>query len=402
MKYCISIMVHLCLLLSGMLFLVRPALAQNDPVVYAVLFYSPTCPHCHTVIQNSLPPIKDEFGEALVVLYINVTTPDGLQMFREAGEQFGDDDWGGVPTLLIGSTVLVGDQQIPNELPALVQEGLKNGGIALPPILSIQEAYRAAVPEAEAVQPAVPETVTWQDRFNDDFAANTLAMMVLGILLASLAVSGMAGYTLLKTQQLPRLPDQAIITSLALFTVFLFSTLVLEFNGMPALIALFAGGLMMAFVYIPAKFAIPHQKLIPVLMLAGLMVAGYLTYVEVGENEAVCGVVGNCNLVQQSQYADFLGVLPIGVIGITGYILMLGIWSITLLHNLQLTRFAQAGLLLMALFGTAFSLYLTFLEPFVIGSTCIWCLTSAVLMGLILLIQLPEGFSIFMKEQPRA
>ena len=28
--------------------------------------------------------------------------------------------------------------------------------------------------------------------------------------------------------------------------------------------------------------------------------------------------------------------------------------------------------------GTLFSIYLTFLEPFVIGATCMWCLTSAV------------------------
>ncbi len=34
----------------------------------------------------------------------------------------------------------------------------------------------------------------------------------------------------------------------------------------------------------------------------------------------------------------------------------------------------------MALFGLAFSTYLTFLEPFVIGATCAWCLTSAVCM----------------------
>jgi uncharacterized membrane protein len=30
--------------------------------------------------------------------------------------------------------------------------------------------------------------------------------------------------------------------------------------------------------------------------------------------------------------------------------------------------------------GTGSSVYLTFLEPFVIGATCAWCLTSAVLM----------------------
>jgi uncharacterized membrane protein len=41
--------------------------------------------------------------------------------------------------------------------------------------------------------------------------------------------------------------------------------------------------------------------------------------------------------------------------------------------------------------GTLFSIYLTFLEPFVIGATCAWCLTSAVLMTLLMLLSLGPG-----------
>jgi hypothetical protein len=37
-----------------------------------------------------------------------------------------------------------------------------------------------------------------------------------------------------------------------------------------------------------------------------------------------------------------------------------------------------------AWFGVLFSIYLTFLEPFVIGSTCAWCLSSAIVITLIL------------------
>jgi uncharacterized membrane protein len=38
------------------------------------------------------------------------------------------------------------------------------------------------------------------------------------------------------------------------------------------------------------------------------------------------------------------------------------------------------------LFGILFSIYLTFLEPFVIGATCIWCLSSAVIMTILFLL----------------
>jgi uncharacterized membrane protein len=52
----------------------------------------------------------------------------------------------------------------------------------------------------------------------------------------------------------------------------------------------------------------------------------------------------------------------------------------------------QALLLGLALFGTPFSIHLTFLEPFVIGATCACCLTSAMLMILILYLRAPAGW----------
>ena len=53
---------------------------------------------------------------------------------------------------------------------------------------------------------------------------------------------------------------------------------------------------------------------------------------------------------------------------------------------------AKVALLAMAAFGTLFSIYLTFLEPFVIGATCAWCLTSAVVMTLLMLLAARPGF----------
>jgi len=50
---------------------------------------------------------------------------------------------------------------------------------------------------------------------------------------------------------------------------------------------------------------------------------------------------------------------------------------------------AAAGIIGMAMFGTLFSLILTFLEPFVIGATCLWCLASAVLITAIFILSVP-------------
>jgi uncharacterized membrane protein len=120
--------------------------------------------------------------------------------------------------------------------------------------------------------------------------------------------------------------------------------------------------------------------LTPVLALAGLGVASYLTYVEVRGVEAVCGPVGDCNTVQQSEWARLFGVVPIGVLGVLGFAAILLAWAVRRFGAGRVSSWAAFALLAMTGLGTLFSIYLTFLEPFVIGATCLWCLSSAVIM----------------------
>jgi uncharacterized membrane protein len=53
-----------------------------------------------------------------------------------------------------------------------------------------------------------------------------------------------------------------------------------------------------------------------------------------------------------------------------------------------LAQFAPLVIFGMAFFGVLFSLYLTYLEPFVIRAVCIWCLISAMIMTLLLLVSI--------------
>jgi len=126
--------------------------------------------------------------------------------------------------------------------------------------------------------------------------------------------------------------------------------------------------------------------LIPLLSIIGIGVAGYLAYVELNQVEAVCGPVGNCNTVQQSEYATLFGFLPIGVLGVMGYLFIIILWLARLLDLPGYTRILNLALFGVTLFGILFSIYLTFLEPFVIGATCIWCLSSAVIMTILFLL----------------
>lgn len=125
-------------------------------------------------------------------------------------------------------------------------------------------------------------------------------------------------------------------------------------------------------------------RLIPALAVAGLAVALYLTYVETTNTQAVCGPVGNCNEVQASPFAKLFGVLPVGLLGAVGYVAILATWALGRFGKGVWSRLAPFAILGMALFGVLFSIYLTYLELFIIRAVCIWCVTSAAIMAALL------------------
>jgi uncharacterized membrane protein len=114
---------------------------------------------------------------------------------------------------------------------------------------------------------------------------------------------------------------------------------------------------------------------------------------------AVCGPVGDCNAVQSSPYARLFGVLPIGVLGVIGYVAILIAWLWGRLRSDRLAEAAPVIVFGLTVFGVLFSVYLTFLEPFVIGAVCAWCLTSAIVMTLLMLITLPPARQTLAKLQ---
>jgi uncharacterized membrane protein len=125
---------------------------------------------------------------------------------------------------------------------------------------------------------------------------------------------------------------------------------------------------------------------IMILALIGTGVAAYLLYVESSQVAAVCGPVGDCNEVQSSPYARLLGVIPVGLVGLAGYGAILLCWLAMRLGGAGLMRLGWLAIFGLSLFGVLFSIYLTYLELAVIEAVCIWCLTSALLMALILVL----------------
>jgi uncharacterized membrane protein len=113
--------------------------------------------------------------------------------------------------------------------------------------------------------------------------------------------------------------------------------------------------------------------------------------------EAVCGPFGECNIVQSSPYAQLFGI-PIAVYGVLFYLIVGNLWWIQRHLRLALQKLSHLGLIGLTLFGTCFSIYLTCLELFVIRAICAWCLSSAVLTTILLLItvfRLPDQDKLF-------
>jgi uncharacterized membrane protein len=110
------------------------------------------------------------------------------------------------------------------------------------------------------------------------------------------------------------------------------------------------------------------------LAVVGLLISAYLSWVHLAGAEPVCGLGGGgCRAVQASRYATILSV-PVAALGLAGYA---GLLLAALLRG---EVGAYLGLLV-ALVGTLFSAYLTYLEVFVIGAVCQWCVASAAIMA---------------------
>ncbi len=242
-----------------------------------------------------------------------------------------------VPFVLIDHTAVIGVDEINSRLPGLIENYLTKGGIEVPDMPMLNEMLSRGV----------------------EFASSDLYVH----LAPSTATANSTGLTL----------AWIIMVLMILVVIFAIVMILRAFQGKPL-----------------NEFKNWLDILIPVLSLIGLGASIYLTYVEVTHTRALCGPVGDCNAVQSSPYARLFGFLPVAILGAAGYIAILTAWLWRRLRQDALAKASGAAMFGMALFGTLFSIYLTYLELFVIHAVCIWCLSSAVIITALMLLNLPS------------
>ena len=90
----------------------------------------------------------------------------------------------------------------------------------------------------------------------------------------------------------------------------------------------------------------------------------------------------SCDIVNRSEYSEMFGI-PVAGIGVAGYALLFVLSTFWRSRAETPTR-----LLIAALAGLAFALYLTYVEAYVLTTWCILCVGSLVIISLIVLLSI--------------
>lgn len=137
---------------------------------------------------------------------------------------------------------------------------------------------------------------------------------------------------------------------------------------------------------VPARLLLGiHPAIIlAVLDILGLLVAGYLSVVEINGGVPICGPIKGCEEVALSEYARIGGV-PVAIFGVLLSVVLLTLalaWWKTDIYGLLLGHYG------LSLVGVIFDGYFLYLQVFVIKAVCIWCVTYEVSLLLRFLIAL--------------
>ena len=121
--------------------------------------------------------------------------------------------------------------------------------------------------------------------------------------------------------------------------------------------------------------------------LAGLFVATYLSLYKLGYIGTLACSVGSCETVQLSKWATLFG-MPVAVWGVVFYVAVLAVSLAGLSAPLADSRRMSQLLVVMTGFGVLVSVWLTWLELFVIHAICTYCVISAILVTILFVISL--------------
>jgi uncharacterized membrane protein len=129
--------------------------------------------------------------------------------------------------------------------------------------------------------------------------------------------------------------------------------------------------------------------IVAALALAGIFISIYLTLYKLGVIGELSCSIGSCETVNTSRWSVFLG-LPVAAWGLLFYLDVFGVALLGTMPRWENEPVISIILVAEAAIGVLFSAWLTYLELAVINAICIWCVTSAVIVLVILLVSVAD------------
>ena len=131
------------------------------------------------------------------------------------------------------------------------------------------------------------------------------------------------------------------------------------------------------------------RMIVATLALAGIFISLYLTLYKIGVIGELSCSIGSCETVNTSKWSRFLG-LPVAAWGLLFYLDVFAIALVGTFPRFENERVISIVLVAETVVGVLFSAWLTYLELAVIHAICIWCVASAVIVTLILLVSVAD------------
>ncbi len=124
---------------------------------------------------------------------------------------------------------------------------------------------------------------------------------------------------------------------------------------------------------------------VALLALTGILVALYLTMYKAGFIGTISCSIGSCETVNTSRWSSLFG-LPVAAWGLGFYITTLIVALAGVQERWADERAPAVVLVALSGWGVLFSLWLTYLELFVIEAICMWCVVSAIIVTVIFIV----------------
>lgn len=128
-----------------------------------------------------------------------------------------------------------------------------------------------------------------------------------------------------------------------------------------------------------------HSWIVPLAFL-GLAISAYIHSSKKSNQKLICALGGSCNEVTESKYSRTCGI-PNEVGGMVYFVIVMALAMLSILGIGGYSSISVTSVLIaLSVIGSLFSVYLLSLQAFVIRKWCEYCITTALITFLILII----------------